>query len=427
MSTTTNMNNPLRWSSSLSLSEQAKSAHSFGVNKFSIFIKADSPHTGFPKQCPVKVKKEILGRIKDPSLISTVHFTKDNRVILETNDIFCAQEILGFTEFLSIPATPTLISDNIITKFLIRDIPLDILLYDLVQEIESENNLRVFEVRRFTKKINGIQSPSSSILVSVFGSSIPDRIKLWYTRQPIKIFIDNPRQCGLCFKFNHSSSRCKSEALCSSCGKPIHPGPCSTKMICVNCSLDHDSSDKSCPSRLEEMKFLRYKCLNRLSFAEARRTFKNTRAADSYARITQPSVTADKFLSKEEFHSTMSTVISTFQASLESALQTQLQFFNSMLQEFGKAMSTSMSELVTSLVTSQGLKQKDKSRVSLLKKLKPSPVKDIVDEDTSNQVTDISGILESSPPAFKNNIGIYNSSGTDLSVPTGPDKMNIDS
>ncbi|KAI1002632.1 hypothetical protein K3495_g5568 [Podosphaera aphanis] len=67
---------------------------------------------------------------------------------------------------------------------------------------------------------------------------------------PSRRYIPNPKvvQCDACFGF-HSSSRCRTQALCALCGALRHHGECCHQRRCINCLGPHSANDQNCPLR----------------------------------------------------------------------------------------------------------------------------------------------------------------------------------
>ncbi|GBM08400.1 hypothetical protein AVEN_108391-1 [Araneus ventricosus] len=144
---------------------------------------------------------------------------------------------------------------------------------------------------------------TENVLVTIYGTNLPQHIKLWLTRQEI-LFIDKPRQCRKCFSFSHPTSKCKNESICENCGEQHNIQSCtSPSLTCILCKSPHKATDLKCPKREEERKFLKFKCLNRLSFIDARRKFQIYKKSYSSVTLTSHNDHAhDKthYVTKEE-------------------------------------------------------------------------------------------------------------------------------
>ncbi|GBM08401.1 hypothetical protein AVEN_108392-1 [Araneus ventricosus] len=158
------------------------------------------------------------------------------------------------------------------------------------------------EARRFlSNKSENIAT--ENVLVTIYGTNLPQHIKLWLTRQEI-LFIDKPRQCRKCFSFSHPTSKCKNESICENCGEQHNIQSCtSPSLTCILCKSPHKATGLKYPKREEERKFLKFKCLNRLSFIDARRKFQIYKKSYSSVTLTSHNDHAhDKthYVTKEE-------------------------------------------------------------------------------------------------------------------------------
>ena len=189
-----------------------------------------------------------------------------------------------------VPVKCRVIWENITNRFLLFNIPTDIPLAEVAKDLMAANNINIFEMRRFSR----LNSPRevSPVLVTILGNSLPNEIKLWFSLHKIRQFIDRPRQCRKCHKYNHSESKCPSQAnpICVNCGTQ-HEGVCQAAPHCCNCEGNHRADYNQCPTRQEEAKFLKYKCLNFLSITDARRKYFRKPPGETYAStvITRPS------------------------------------------------------------------------------------------------------------------------------------------
>ena len=126
------------------------------------------------------------------------------------------------------------------------------------------NNVQILELRRFVYK--GQSNWISLVLITSLGTRLPLEIKLWFSIQNTRQFVDRSRQCKRCFRFNNPTSMCKSEQLCIVCS---HERPCSFPVSCASCNGLHWADYNQCPSHLAEINFLQFKFSKFLYFTEA--------------------------------------------------------------------------------------------------------------------------------------------------------------
>ena len=91
-----------------------------------------------------------------------------------------------------------------------------------------------------------------------------------------------------------------------------------------------------CAKKIEETNFLKFKCENRLSFSEARKSYRTSN--NSYAKITQPKEDHSQFISRDELNKSLLDIKTNFENTIVNALKEQAntlyQMFSSMIQQF---------------------------------------------------------------------------------------------
>ncbi|GBO09248.1 hypothetical protein AVEN_125380-1 [Araneus ventricosus] len=275
-----NSNNLFR--SKLALHDQIICAAQNGAHKFNIFFQAASGN--LPQLYPKQLKDNLTVKLRNVKLIDHIQFTRQNRLLISTEHLETAIEISNIKAIMGTLTVCSVISEQITSRFLLRNVPLETSLQELTDELEAENNIKIHEARRFlSDKSRNIAT--ENVLVTTYGTNLPQHIKLWLTRQEISLFIDKPRQCRKCFSFSHPTSKCKNETICENCGEQHNIQSCiSPTLTCILCKGPHKATDLKCPKREEERKFLKFKRLNRLSFIDARRKFQIDKK--SYSSVT---------------------------------------------------------------------------------------------------------------------------------------------
>lgn len=324
--------------SQLHLAELLSLAASNGLKDFCINL---IPEAGeIPRSHPYKIKQALQASNPYHQHISDCFFPRRGGLLIKTQSLDCALHLIKIPELCGVRVKAVSQTDNFTSRFLLRNVPLEVELIEIVREL-ADNNLVCKEVRRFTRKDrDGNVFPTETLLVSILGINLPPKIKLWYQIQTISLFIDRPRQCGKCFKYNHVTKYCQSPALCVNCGGSHTVETCSvTKLSCVNCMKEHPATDKECPSREQEQKFLTFKCENRLSFPEARRRYNTLSSTPSYANITKKSNdTNNSTVDLQNFFQTHTTMLS---ATIQTAFQ---QFYSQLVPMFADLKASFLSE-----------------------------------------------------------------------------------
>ena len=287
LSTQTGNDNYARFPATID--EILQNAANNGGKSFNVFLKSTDSRT-LPRRDPRVTQNEIRNKIPSYSKINNVRYTRNGSWIFSTSDVQCAIDICHVTNFLDMRVTARVIFENITNRFLVFNIPVDIPLLDLAQEISVTNNIHILELRRFARK--GQTNGSSPVLITILGTRLPSEIKLWFSIQNVKQFVDRPRQCTKCFCFNHPTLKCSAEQLCVTCGT-VHEGPCTSPVKCVRCSGPHRADYNQCPSRQAEIEFLQFKSTNFLSFTEARRLYATKRNSEgkSFVKVASAQTT----------------------------------------------------------------------------------------------------------------------------------------
>lgn len=244
-----------------------------GVNNFYFFINGIDAENKIPKCKPWELSSELNGLV-DEKHICKVVFTKSGSILIQVNTSEAALAISRINKLLGVNVKPSLILSNCSTKILIRNVSEDIPLNKLVEDIALKNGLTILEARRFTRK-NPVKL-TRTVLLTILGHKVPDKIKIWYNIFHCEIFFDKPRQCANCWSFGHIKKFCKSASLCEKCGSkvsdPSHSKMCEIK--CKNCGGNHLVSDKECPYYEKEQEIINYSVQNHIPIREAKRLYK---------------------------------------------------------------------------------------------------------------------------------------------------------
>ena len=109
-------------------SEQLNYAFASGVQHVCIFLE---PKEGsFPRNKPKLLKADIDNNVVSKNKIQYVKFTRTNKLLLETKDHTCAQEIVKLDKILGVPVTPYVQFENTTSKFILHETDSFIPLFD---------------------------------------------------------------------------------------------------------------------------------------------------------------------------------------------------------------------------------------------------------------------------------------------------------
>ncbi|CAL1291241.1 unnamed protein product [Larinioides sclopetarius] len=247
------------------------------------------PKSRIPRSNPFVLQPYIKKHVTRHANISNLKFTRAGKIIFTTADPVCAAQILSLDKILETPVFSDPIWENITSLF---DIPTQIPLCELAEELNINNEMVITQMRRFVKQ-DSIQE-SSPVLITTLGTALPDSIKIWFTKQKIQPFVDRPRQCAKCFSFHHPTKFCdKPHQLCHRCGM-AHNGPCTGPEKCLNCQGSHAATSKECPCFAKEKKISDFKSRNHLTLGEARRMF-NQAPKSNYVTVVKTSTNVEDF------------------------------------------------------------------------------------------------------------------------------------
>lgn len=298
-------------------SRQINFAAKAGVKEFSIFYTPEHARTAIPK-APYKLKDE-LEKLNLHADITLCKHTRQGKLLLKTTNAKTAELLGNITSILNVKVFPEVHLDNITSKFILREIPINEELSRLANDLEEKNGIIVNNIRRFNVKAK--KEPSETVLVTCYGENLPNEVKICMSVVKIKRFFDSPRQCKSCFKFTHSQLKCKVEdRRCRTCTDKHEADstcPNTQNPTCVNCLGKHPADSRECPTRKEEERFLKFKCENHLSFSEARRRFADNNS-NSYTKVINSAQESQNKEMQEMITSTIQKAISPLEQKLKT-------------------------------------------------------------------------------------------------------------
>lgn len=145
---------------------------------------------------------------------------------------------------------------------------------EMLEELRSQ---RVIEFKRFLRKDLKNKDnliPTSTCLITVQGTTIPEFFHFGYIRVRTRPFYPSPLQCANCHRFSHTKRNCKEKQICSECSLEHEPKtPCLAVAHCINCKGPHSSRARECSVKKAEMCIVRIKIDEDVSYPEARRLY----------------------------------------------------------------------------------------------------------------------------------------------------------
>lgn len=308
------------WTATFSEKEKLEFAIKNGTKTLSIFIEPEENISSFPRNRPMELKNELDSKLPN-NKIDNIRFTRKGSLLINTTDINTASMAIDIKDLLGINAVSRTIKDQLTSKFLLKGIDPGVNLLDVQREIELRNNVKVLELTRFCRR-DQLRTPTFTILVTSLGHYIPSQIDVWYQLYNIESFVDKPRQCQRCFKFNHVAKFCKSNQLCKNCSQDFNGdtnhlnGQCPFQKKCVNCSGNHDNADKNCITYNNELLICKLKADKHISNTEARRLFYGKKDSNSYGKIASASPQSE-YIIKKEFANAMQELVEAVKLSMK--------------------------------------------------------------------------------------------------------------
>lgn len=159
----------------------------------------------------------------------------------------------------------------------------------LLEELKEQG---ITAVRQFTKKVNGVQVPTGSMLVTSSGSVAPSHVRFGYFRASTRVYYPSPMLCYGCYEFGHTKTRCPSKSpICGTCSGD-HPvaqdTPCSRDIFCKRCqSMEHSLSSRKCPVYQIEDKIQHLRIDQNLSYPAAKRMYEQENPRTTTAAVVR--------------------------------------------------------------------------------------------------------------------------------------------
>ena len=133
----------------------------------------------------------------------------------------------------------------------------------------------VIDIRRISRKENGILIPTSSVILTFDNPTLPSRLTGYLYPLNVRQYIPNPLRCFQCQKFGHTRENCSTKVeICVNCAQPAHEDTCTRNSKCVNCLEGHASNSRLCPVFQIEKEIQIIRVSEKTSFPEARKLYK---------------------------------------------------------------------------------------------------------------------------------------------------------
>lgn len=150
------------------------------------------------------------------------------------------------------------------------------LLYSTDDEIiENLADQGVVDVKRLTRKVDKVDKPTGSFILTFNRFKLPEKVKAAYHSLEVRPFVPNPLRCFKCQKFGHISNTCKDRPICALCGIEEHGETveCTKPPKCPNCGGEHAPRSRECPVFKVEFAVQKIKVEEKISYLEAKKKF----------------------------------------------------------------------------------------------------------------------------------------------------------
>lgn len=141
----------------------------------------------------------------------------------------------------------------------------------LLEELAPQG---VCKVRRISRYENGQKVDTATLVLTINGTVVPERIKIGLLRVPTRLFYPSPMLCFNCYTYGHTKTRCQKPPVCKVCSGNHaleKDTTCDQEPLCKNCKESHSPASKKCPEYIKEEEIIKIKVDNDISFAEARK------------------------------------------------------------------------------------------------------------------------------------------------------------
>ncbi|XP_023247171.1 uncharacterized protein LOC111643480 [Copidosoma floridanum] len=263
--------------SSLSLNLQYSSSHQ---GPFVVFLEPIHPEKTSGRLHPTTIGRLIAATYKGK--IHSISSSGPLKVSIFMTDGLSANQLLS-NPLLSKENLKASIPHHCIYKQgVIRDVPLDLtedmILTCLNAPLASTSP--VHSVKRLNRKIHDKNTnsssltPTSSVMVTFIGQTLPSHVFLYCVRYPISPFTQPIKSCFKCFRYGHVKNLCRSKhSLCLTCGLNTHPEgtncPSANSPTCINCKGSHTPLDKACPEYIFQQKIHLHAATHNVSLIDA--------------------------------------------------------------------------------------------------------------------------------------------------------------
>lgn len=234
------------------------------------------------------IKNIVLGGVK---------MVGRNKVSIEFSSYKDANSFLDHSSLSSANYLATIPTFHISRMGVIREIPVDITMDELVGNIILPPKCgEILRARRFNRKtfINNspVWTPTQTIVLTFRTQNLPEKIFFCHSSISVVPYILPTIQCQRCCRFGHIKTQCRSQPRCYKCCQPHLGESCEIRAedaSCILCNGDHMATHKTCPEHMRQKNIKSCMAQNNISYNEATSRYPFKSFADAAKTPTFPS------------------------------------------------------------------------------------------------------------------------------------------
>jgi len=122
-------------------------------------------------------------------------------------------------------------------------------------------------------KVSKMKGSANMILLTFFGSTLPDSVRIGPLNLRVKTFVDRPLQCFSCYGYGHGKKYCNEPSRCGNCSvlDSHSTADCEANAYCFYCRDAHQLRSRQCPRYRLEQDILQFANSHFISLGSARR------------------------------------------------------------------------------------------------------------------------------------------------------------
>lgn len=162
---------------------------------------------------------------------------------------------------------------------------------DLKEELIDQG---VKDLRRITRKIDGKDTPTPTIILTIEGTVVPQSVNFGWIRAQTRPYYPTPMLCYGCYSYGHPRKRCTAkEPVCGICsGNHVNTpdNPCRLDPYCKHCKNNsHPVMSRKCPIYVMEVEIQHLMVDRNIGYPAARRMWDSEHRKTTAASVVSAS------------------------------------------------------------------------------------------------------------------------------------------